>query len=59
VAEMGYEKEFQEAMANNRNIIVITEATLSPLVNANLQLMVRDGEKYGFKLAKVAINPHF
>ena len=56
---MGYEKEFQEAMANNRNIIVITEATLSPLVNANLQLMVRDGEKYGFKLAKVAINPHF
>jgi ribosomal protein L37AE/L43A len=55
----GYEKEFRKAAANNESVVVITEATLSPLVNSNLQLMKEGGEKYGYKLANVALNPHY
>lgn len=54
-----YEKEFLRAVSNNEEVVVITEATLSPLVDRNLQLMKQDGEKHGFRLTNVAMNPHF
>jgi len=56
---MAYDKEFQRAIALNRNTVVITEATLSLVVDGNLKAMTQDGEKYGFVLQNVALNPHY
>ena len=54
-----YEKEFLRAVSNNEEVVVLTEATLSPLVGRNLQIMKQAGEKHGFRLTNVATNPHF